>query len=137
MFGPVGVSYVYFTYGMHWLLNVIAKPPGADYGAAVLLRALEPLEGLEIVAARRVGRPPREWTSGPARLTAAFGIDGSHNQSDMTAPDSPLFFEEGDPVADEAVRTGARVGIGGVPEPWRSMPWRFWLAGNPYVSRRS
>lgn len=135
MFGPVGVSYVYFIYGMYWLLNVVARPAGADYPAAVLLRALEPLEGLEWMAARRPGRPQREWTSGPGRLTVALGIDGSLNGVDMTAPDSPLFFEEGQPVPGEQVQSGARIGVN-VPEPWKSKPWRFWVAGNPYVSRR-
>ena len=135
MFGPPGVSYVYFTYGIHWLLNVIAKPPDVDYGAAVLLRALEPLEGLELMAARRIGRPRREWANGPAKLTKALGIDGAHNRVDMTAPDGSLFFEWDDPVPDGLVLTGPRVGIDSVPEPWKSKPWRFWVAGSPHVSR--
>ena len=135
MFGPVGYSYVYFTYGMHWLLNVVAKPQGAQYAAAVLLRAIEPLTGLEQVAENRKGRPPLEWTSGPAKLTRALGIDKALSGIDVTASDSPLFFEEGRPLPDKAVRNGPRVGMGDAPEPWFSKPWRFFVKDNPYVSR--
>lgn len=134
MFGKAGFSYVYFTYGMHWLLNVVAKPPSADYPAAVLIRAVEPVEGLDQIAARRAGRSPREWTSGPARLTMAFGIDGVLNGIDMTAAGSPLHFEPGERVPDTLVKTGPRVGIN-VPEPWQSKPWRYYISNSPYVSR--
>ena len=134
MFGPVGVSYVYLIYGMYWLLNVVAKPPGADYPAAILLRAAEPLEGLDVMAARRDGRPLEQWTSGPGRLTMALGVGKAHHGLDMTAPGSPLRFEAGEPVPDERVASGPRVGIN-VPEPWQSKPWRFWVKGSPFVSR--
>ena len=135
MFGPVGVSYVYFTYGMHWLLNVVARPDGEDYPAAVLLRAIEPLTGLDIIASRRKGRPPLEWTNGPAKLTKALAIDKTQSGIDITMPDSPLFIEEGQPLPDDAVASGPRVGMGVVPEPWFSMPWRFYVRDNQYVSR--
>ncbi|NDJ52970.1 MAG: DNA-3-methyladenine glycosylase, partial [Chloroflexi bacterium] len=95
MFGPVAVSYVYLIYGMYWLLNVVAKPPDADYPAAVLIRALEPVDGLEFMAAQREGRRQREWTSGPGRLTLALGIAKGLNGISMVEPDSPLFFEAG------------------------------------------
>lgn len=134
MFTAPGTSYVYLIYGMYWLMNVVAKPPGVDYAGAVLIRALEPVEGLEFMAARRDGRPEQQWTSGPGRLTLALGIDGGLNGIDTTQADSPLRFEPGEPVADEAVASGPRVGLK-VEEPWLSMPWRFWIAGNPYVSR--
>jgi DNA-3-methyladenine glycosylase len=135
MFGPVGVSYVYFTYGMHWLLNVVARPEGVDYPAAVLLRAIEPLTGLERIAAHRIGRPPHEWTDGPAKLTKALAIDKALSGIDTTAPDAPLYIEAGQPFPDNAVQTGPRVGLGQTPEPWFSMPWRFYVTDNPYVSR--
>lgn len=135
MFGPVGFSYVYFIYGRYWMLNVIAKPPGVEYPAAVLLRALEPLSGLELMANRRSGRPQKEWTSGPGRLTLALGIDGTHNQLDLTAADSPLYFEDGGSTDSLQISSGPRVGLGTVPEPWKSRPWRFWIADNAYVSR--
>jgi DNA-3-methyladenine glycosylase len=135
MFGPVGISYLYFIYGNYWLLNVIAKPPEVDYGAAVLIRALEPMEGLDFMAERRSRRPTRDWTNGPARLVLALGIGPSLNGINMLATHSPLFFEEGTPIPDSEVRSGSRVGLGSVPEPWKSIPWRFWAAGNPFVSR--
>lgn len=134
MFGTPGVSYIYLIYGMYWLLNVVAKPPGVDYPAAVLLRAVEPVEGLDYMAAQRDGRRQTEWTSGPGRLTMALGIDRSLHGLDLTAPGSPLRFETGEPLPDDAVVTGPRIGLN-VPEPWFSQPWRFWERSNPYVSR--
>lgn len=135
MFGPVGISYVYFTYGMHWLLNVVARPDEAEYPAAVLLRAIEPLTGLDGIAERRAGQPSTEWTNGPAKLTKALAIDKVLSGVDMTADDSPLYFEAGEPVSDGDVESGPRVGLGKTPEPWFSMPWRFFVAGHPQVSR--
>ena len=136
MFGTAGVSYVYFIYGNYWMFNIVAKLSHVDYAGAVLIRALEPLEGLEIQAARREGRPQRDWTSGPARLVLAMGIDSALNGVDLTQPDSSLYFETGNPVLDKEVHCGPRVGLGSnVPEPWNSKPWRFWIAGNRYVSR--
>lgn len=134
MFGPVGVSYVYLIYGMYWLLNVVARPPGVDYPAAVLLRAVEPLEGLQYMAERRDGRPVEHWTSGPGRLTMAFGIDKAQHGLDLTLRGSPLRFERGKPIPDERVCTGPRIGLN-VPEPWQSKPWRFWVEDNRFVSR--
>jgi DNA-3-methyladenine glycosylase len=134
MFGPAGVSYVYLIYGVHWLLNVVARPLRVDYPAAVLLRAVEPVEGLKYMAARRSGRPQQEWTNGPGRLTMALGIDKAHDGLDLVSPESPIFFEEDETIPGGQVRTGPRVGID-VPEPWKSKPWRYWIADNPYVSR--
>jgi len=135
MFGPPGFTYVYFIYGVHWMLNIVAKPPDTDSPAAVLIRALESVEGLEMIAKRRTGRDEGEWTSGPARLTMALGIDGSLNGLDLTAPGSPLYLEAGSPIPDSQVQTGPRIGVAYASEPWRSMPWRFWEADNPHVSR--
>lgn len=135
MFGTAGISYIYFIYGKYWMLNVIAKPRDVEYPAAILIRAVEPVEGLEIMAAQREGRTQREWTNGPARLVLALNIDPSLNGIDMTALDSPLHFETGEPVPSSRIRTGARVGLGQkVPEPWKSHPWRFYVDGSPYIS---
>lgn len=134
MYGAPGHAYVYLAYGIHWLLNVVAEP--IDSPAAVLIRAAEPLEGAEHIAARRDGRPPHDWTSGPARLTVALGITGAHNKLDLTATAHGLWIAAGEDVPDGAVRTGARIGLGKrVREPWLSIPWRWWIADNRYVSR--
>jgi DNA-3-methyladenine glycosylase len=132
-YGPAGVSLVYFTYGMHWLFNFVAGPEG--YPAAVLVRAIEPLEGREVIAANRPGREEREWTSGPARVTQALGISPEHHNLDLTAPDSPIFVEQDSPFSDKQVGTGPRVGLNMTPEPWKSMPWRFYVTDNRFVSR--
>lgn len=134
MWEAPGYAYVYFTYGMHWLLNVVCEPP--DQPAAVLIRALEPVAGLEQIAARRAGLPQTAWTSGPGRLTRALAIDGTHNRADLTTPDSGLWIAAGEPVPDAQVACGPRIGLGKhVQEPWLSIPWRWWLDGNPHVSR--
>jgi DNA-3-methyladenine glycosylase len=123
MFGPPGHAYVYFTYGMHWMLNFVTE--AQDTPAAVLVRAIVPLEGLDLIAVRRKGRPFRRWTDGPAKICQALAIDGDFNGVDLCAEDSPIFVEHGDPVLDSNVTTGPRVGLNNVPEPWKSSPWRF------------
>ncbi|MFQ3534266.1 MAG: DNA-3-methyladenine glycosylase [Aggregatilineales bacterium] len=134
MYGAPGHAYVYLAYGIHWLLNVVAEP--VDTPAAVLIRAVQPLEGIEHIASRQDGRPPYAWTSGPARLTVALSITGAHNTLDMTTMAGGLWIASGEAVPDSAVRTGPRIGLGKrVSEPWLSVPWRWWIAGNPYVSR--
>jgi DNA-3-methyladenine glycosylase len=119
MYGPPGHAYVYFTYGMHWLLNVVTGK--VDFAAAVLIRAIQPAEGAEEIAARRAGR----GCDGPAKLTQALEIDGADNGLDLTRKDSRLWIEPGIPVAGRRVTRGPRVGLYSVPEPWKSKPWRF------------
>ena len=133
MWGEPGRAYVYKIYGMYWMLNVVAEPPGQP--AAILIRAIEPLGGLEHIAARRASPEPRLWTSGPGRLAQALGITGAQNGADITEMEDGLWIEAGVPVADEVVRSGPRIGLGQTPEPWLSMPWRFWVAGNRFLSR--
>lgn len=119
MYGPPGRAYVYFTYGNHWMLNVVAEP--VDSPAAVLIRAIVPEEGLQIISSRRGGKD----TLGPGKLTQALGIDGMLNGSDLCDPASDLWIEHGEPFEDQDVITGPRVGLYTVPEPWKSIPWRF------------
>jgi DNA-3-methyladenine glycosylase len=126
MYGPSGHAYVYFTYGMHWCLNFVVEAEG--FPAAVLIRAIQPTEGLEIMAARRAGVPSLHWTDGPAKLCQALAIDGSFNGADLCAPQSTLFVEKGFPVPSSSVTIGPRVGLNSVPEPWKSIPWRFQVA---------
>ena len=123
MYGPPGRAYVYFTYGMHWMLNVVTEPE--EFPAAVLIRAVEIDEGREIVASRRAGVAELHWADGPAKLCLALGITGDLNAVDMTQPTAGLWIEPGPPVPDESVTIGPRVGLYSVPEPWKGMPWRF------------
>lgn len=133
MFGPPGFSYVYFTYGMHWCVNVSCEPAGV--GAAVLLRAGIVLTNPAVVRDRRGPKPrARELLAGPARLTSGLGIDGAWNGLDLCDPSSALRLEtDGVTVPDGAVAAGPRVGIRAAAD----VPWRFWLAGVGEVSRYS
>jgi DNA-3-methyladenine glycosylase len=136
MFGPPGYAYVYFTYGMHWMLNVVTEENG--FPAAVLVRAIEPVEGIEIMRALRQskGNPHRErdLTSGPARLTQALAIDRTLNGTDLVAGDQ-LWLEPGDAFPDDGVERGPRIGIRYAAEKDQRVPWRFWVRDNSYVSR--
>ncbi|MFP3853470.1 MAG: DNA-3-methyladenine glycosylase [Anaerolineales bacterium] len=123
MWGPPGHSYVYFTYGMHWLLNAVTERDG--FPAAVLLRAIVPAEGKEIIESRRGHMPPESWTDGPAKLCQALSINGQQDGQDLCSPDSPLQIHQDITVPDKAVTRGPRVGLNNVPEPWHSKPWRF------------
>jgi len=123
MYGPPGHAYVYFTYGMHWMLNFVTEEEG--FPAAVLIRAIIPIEGLEIIASRRKGQPAHKWTDGPAKICRALGIDGRFNGTDLCEDGAPLFVETGVSIPDGRVTTGPRVGLNNVPEPWKRVPWRF------------
>ena len=126
MFTEPGKAYIYFTYGMHWLLNIVADQ--VDVPAAVLIRAVFPVEGLEVMAVNR----PRlanssQWLNGPAKLTQALGLDGKMNGYDLCTPEGELFLEDGVSVPGNQVRSSPRVGLGTTPEPWLSLLWRWEL----------
>jgi DNA-3-methyladenine glycosylase len=128
MFGPGGRVYVYFTYGMHWCVNVVCGPTGT--AAAVLLRAGEVVKGEELAWARRASaRSARDLARGPARLTRALGIDGGWDGESLSGP--RLVLAAGEPVPDDAVATGPRVGVAGA---GALTPWRFWDTRSPAVS---
>lgn len=133
MFGPPGFAYIYFTYGMHWMFNIITGKEGQ--ANAVLIRALEPTAGEEVMAQNRPNRPRRDWTNGPARLTQALQIDKSHNGANLCTPDGVIWVEDAPPILPEQLCTGPRIGLGKTPEPWFSMPWRYWVKGNSFVSK--
>ena len=133
MFGPAGFAYVYFTYGMHWMFNVVTGATGT--ANAVLIRALEPVEGEDVMAGRRIGRPRVQWTSGPARLAQALAIDSSLNGANLCDREGVIWIEDTPSINPADISTGPRIGLGRTPEPWLSVPWRFWLEGNPFVSR--
>lgn len=121
MYGPAGFWYVYFVYGMHWCANVVTGPEGL--ATAVLLRAGEVVDGLELARIRRPGVRDRDLARGPARLASALGLDsaGTGKPVDLTA---------GPPLPAEAIRSGPRVGVAVAAE----VPWRFWIDHDPTVS---
>ncbi len=133
MWGTPGHAYVYQSRGIHWMLNVVTEP--FDTPGAILIRAIHPVEGLDLMAARRPLRKPQEWTSGPARLTLALAITSAQNRIDVTTTENGLWIEPGDLIPDDRVQTGPRIGMGKTPEPWYSIPWRWWVKGDEYVSR--
>jgi DNA-3-methyladenine glycosylase len=133
MFGPPGRAYVYFTYGMHWCLNVVTGAEGS--ASAVLLRALEPLAGIERMRARRGARiRDRDLCRGPARLCQALGVSLAQNGADLRLSD--LW------IAEAPERTAQETGVGIATSPrigtTRAIdrPWRLYLSGSPYVSGR-
>jgi DNA-3-methyladenine glycosylase len=131
MYGPPGHAYVYFIYGMHHCFNVVTEEE--SFPAAVLIRALEPWEGLEWMRSHRSGRPDNQLTNGPGKLCAALAIDRTLNGVDLCT--SQIFFiEEGQTVAEEEIATSPRIGIRS-DEVARSRPWRFYIKGNHCVSR--
>jgi DNA-3-methyladenine glycosylase len=121
MYGQPGHLYVYFTYGLHWMMNIVTEVEG--FPAAVLLRAVEPEEGLEVMRQRR--NRADHLTDGPAKLTQAFGIDKGWNGIDLCAPDSPLFIEQCPAPTRSRIVAAPRVGINSTPEPWLTKPWNF------------
>jgi len=130
MFGPAGHLYVYFTYGMHWCANAVCGDPGE--GTAVLLRALAPIAGLEVMTARRAkARTPRDLCSGPAKLCQALGIDRSFDGIDLTqARSEARILDDGTPPPTRPGRS-TRIGISTATE----HPWRWYVPGDPNVSR--
>lgn len=131
MFGPPGQAYVYFTYGLHMMFNLVCAPEGI--AEAVLLRALEPTEGIDIMRQNRGGMAEtRQLTNGPGKLAQALALTRlDHNQVDLTNPDGELFVRPRPALPFELVET-TRIGITrGV-----DLPWRYYIRGNPYVSKK-
>jgi DNA-3-methyladenine glycosylase len=126
LFGPPGRAYVYLSYGIHSLLNAVAEPEGE--AAAVLIRALEPTHGIDEMRARRGDKPDADLCSGPGKLTEALGVGLGDNESDLSREPFLLSAPAGDPPT---VVAGPRVGITKAAD----RPWRFSLAGSPFVSR--
>ena len=130
MFGPAGFAYVYLVYGMHHCLNVVTEQEG--YPAAVLIRAVEPSEGMALMQKERPLPDVRRLTNGPGKLCQAFGIDRRLNGLDMCG--EALFVEDRDTrLIDIVVTTRVGVDYAG---PWKDKLWRFYIAGHPGVSIR-
>jgi len=123
MFGPAGHAYVYRSYGIHWCLNCVCRP-----GSAVLIRAIEPIVGLDVMAARRGLADPRRLCAGPGRLAQALGVDRALDHAPLDAPPFALSAREG---TEGAIHSGPRIGITrGV-----DTPWRFCRVGSRYLSK--
>jgi DNA-3-methyladenine glycosylase len=133
MYGPPGHAYVYLIYGMYHCLNLVTGSEGEP--AAVLIRGLEPLEGLETMGKLRSRTEPRALASGPGRLCQALDIDRTFNGADLCASHAQLFLEKSVPVPDTAVACGPRVGVTGDAKAI-SVPWRLYVQDSRFVSRR-
>lgn len=127
MFGPAGYLYVYFTYGMHYCMNVVTGEIG--HGSAVLIRAVEPLEGEAVLLQNRHGRGGLELTNGPAKVCQAFDINRTWNGHDLRQ--APFQLEIQSPLAQSEIIQSTRIGISQA----KDMPWRFFIKDNPFVSR--
>ncbi len=128
MFGPAGHVYVYFTYGMHYCMNIVCGPVGT--AAAVLLRAGEVVEGLALATARRAGAPARDLARGPARLASALGVGRAEDGADACSASSALRIRAATAPTPRTIRCGPRVGL----SKGADSPWRFWLDAEPTVS---
>ena len=131
MYSSGGVAYVYFVYGMYYQFNVVSGI--SDVPHAILVRALEPVEGLELMRVRRHTQPDRNLTSGPGKLCIAMGIDRQLNAADLLG--DQVWLEEFESVASRRIAKGPRIGIDYAQE-WIDKPWRFWIKDNIYVSRK-
>jgi DNA-3-methyladenine glycosylase len=127
MFGPPGHAYVYFTYGMYWLFNVVTAPKGV--GEAVLIRALEPLDGIPLMQARRSTSNSTLLCSGPAKLVQALGITITQNGANLDS--SNLRIEPRIRIHDEQIVTTTRIGITQATD----LPLRYYVKGSPFISR--
>jgi DNA-3-methyladenine glycosylase len=130
MYGLGGTAYVYFVYGMYYQFNVVTN--FHDIPHAVLVRAVEPVEGIELMKKRRSGQPNRNLTSGPGKLCVALGIDRKLDRADLLG--NKVWLEEGIKIPKSQIVSGPRVGID-YAEEWIHKPWRFWIRGNPFVSK--
>lgn len=130
MYGEGGVAYVYFVYGMYFQFNVVSNM--AQVPHAILVRALEPVEGIEIMRERRHSHPDHNLTNGPGKLCIALGIDRALNSVDLLG--NRVWLEEFQHVSPRRIARGPRIGIDYAQE-WIDKPWRFWIRDNSFVSR--
>ena len=127
MYGPPGRAFVYFTYGNHWMLNFVTER--RDFPAAVLVRGIEPIEGVALMRRRRNVSRDIDMTNGPGKLTAAFDVGGRDNGANLRGP--RFIVRPGSKVSGERIVTSGRIGVGEGHE----RPWRFFYENNPWVSK--
>lgn len=132
MFSLGGTAYVTFIYGMYFQFNAVTGAVGVPH--ACLIRAVEPLENIETMRERRGAMKDANLTSGSGKLCLAFGIDKTFNKADLLGDN--IWLEEGVKVSDEEIMSGKRIGID-YAEEYAEKPWRFWVKGNSFVSRKS
>ncbi len=130
MYAIGGTAYVFFVYGMYYQFNVVTN--AAETPHAILIRAVEPVEGIEIMRERRRGHPDRNLTKGPGKLCIAMGIDRSLDGADLLG--TQVWLEAGQAVRRSQIVSGPRIGID-YAEEWVDKPWRFWIKDNQFVSR--
>ncbi|MBV9959226.1 MAG: DNA-3-methyladenine glycosylase [Acidobacteria bacterium] len=130
MFGVGGTAYVYFIYGMYYQFNVVTHQQDTPH--AILIRALEPVEGASEMHARRPVKRDRDLTNGPGKLCLAMGIDRSYDRESLLG--ERVWLEEHETFGPRRIQSGPRVGIDYAAE-YATKPWRFWLKDNIYVSR--
>ena len=123
MYGPAGRAYIYYIYGMHWLLNFVTE--GEGYPGAVLIRSIHPVEGRDFISKRRMGQPEQFWTDGPAKICQSLAINGDLNGENVCKADSLIYLESELRINPELIQSGPRVGLNAVPEPWKSIAWRY------------
>lgn len=132
MYREGGVAYVYFVYGMYYQFNVVCSVP--DIPHAILVRAVEPVEGIELMRERRHQHPDHNLTNGPGKLCIALNIDRALNGADLLG--DRVWLEELQSISPRRIARGPRIGID-YAEEWIDKPWRFWIRDNPYVSRKA
>jgi len=130
MYGLGGTVYIFFVYGMYNQFNVVTNVE--DVPHAVLIRALQPVEGIELMRQRRHSQPDHNLTNGPGKLCLAMGIDRRLDRSDLLGND--VWLEAGERIPPRKIASGPRIGIN-YAEGWVDKPWRFWVKDNPFVSR--
>jgi DNA-3-methyladenine glycosylase len=126
-----GMAYVYFVYGMYYQFNVVSNVE--DIPHAILVRALQPVEGIEFIRKRRHTHPDHNLTNGPGKLCIAMGIDQRLDRADLLG--NRVWLEEYQTIPSARISKGPRIGID-YAEDWVDKPWRFWIRDNSYVSRR-
>ncbi len=129
MYGPPGRAFIHFTYGMHHMLNLVTERE--EFPAAILIRAIEPREGISLMKKRRQTEEPSNLCSGPAKICQAFGIDRVHNGVSLSSSRSPIFIKEGEKRKEELIWT-SRIGIG----EGKDRLWRAYLKGSPFISAK-
>jgi len=126
-----GRAYVYFVYGMYYQFNVVTNV--AEIPHAVLIRAVEPVEGIEVMRKRRHNQPDHNLTNGPGKLCIALGIDRQLDRADLLG--NQVWIEEGEKISARRIASGPRIGID-YAEEWAAKPWRFWIRDNVFVTKR-